>query len=130
MSAWANIQVRPYGYGDTTTIPGEPEIVGSAGDRQRGTGQRLSPLVDSLFLDSSARDILAYIRTITFANLYGNTFDAVLSRLRGRPAPDSHFLEEISVLLLTIALMPIGLLAMIVHRIAALLQPDRAASAS
>jgi AhpD family alkylhydroperoxidase len=80
--------------------------------------------------DQTARDILAYIRMITFANLIGNTFDAVMSRLSGRPAPNSHFLEEISVLVFTIALMPIGLLAVIVRRIAALLQPDRAANAS
>jgi AhpD family alkylhydroperoxidase len=75
----------------------------------------------------AARDILAYIRLITFANLIGNTFDAVLSRLAGRPAPGSHFLEELSVLLLTIALIPIGLLVIIMRRIAAFFPPDRSA---
>ena len=75
----------------------------------------------------AARDMLAYIRLITFANLIGNTFDAVLSRLAGRPAPGSRFLEEISVLWLTIGLLPAGLLVMLARRIAAAFQPDRAA---
>jgi AhpD family alkylhydroperoxidase len=76
-----------------------------------------------------ARDIPAYIRLITFANLIGNTFDAVLSRLAGRPAPGSRFLEEISVLVLTIGLMPVSVLVMIARRLAALFQPDRAVRA-
>ncbi len=76
--------------------------------------------------DHAARDILAHIRAITFANLIGNTFDAVLSRFVGRPAPDSHLLEELSVLLLTIALTPIGLLVIMARQIAALSHPDRA----
>jgi AhpD family alkylhydroperoxidase len=75
--------------------------------------------------DHAARDILAYIRTITFANLIGNTFDAVLSRFVGRPAPDSHLIEELSVLLLTTALTPIGILVILVRQIAAVFQPDR-----
>jgi len=42
-----------------------------------------------------AGDILAYIRAIQFANLAGNTVDAFLSRLRGRPAPNSSLLGEL-----------------------------------
>jgi AhpD family alkylhydroperoxidase len=38
----------------------------------------------------AASAILAYIRMITFANLYGNTFDALLERLACAPA-GSHF---------------------------------------
>jgi AhpD family alkylhydroperoxidase len=37
-----------------------------------------------------ARDILSYIRMITVGNLAGNTVDAFLSRLRGRPAEGSN----------------------------------------
>lgn len=47
----------------------------------------------------SARDILAYLRMITFGNLLGNTFDALLSRLAGKPAPNSSLGSEINVLL-------------------------------
>ena len=49
--------------------------------------------------EETAQDILAYLRMITFGNLLGNTFDALLSRISGRPAPGSSFLNEISVLL-------------------------------
>jgi len=41
-----------------------------------------------------SRDILAYIRLISFANLCGNTVDAFLSRLQGEPAEESSFLGE------------------------------------
>jgi len=46
----------------------------------------------------TARDILAYIRMITFGNLSGNTFDAFLSRLWGRPALHSSLWNEVGVI--------------------------------
>lgn len=45
----------------------------------------------------AAQDILAYIRMITLGNLYGNTFDALLARLQGRPSPESRLLDELVV---------------------------------
>jgi len=53
-----------------------------------------------------AQDILAYIRMITIGNLYGNTFDALLSRLRGRPAMGSSLVQEIGVLLGGFVIVP------------------------
>jgi AhpD family alkylhydroperoxidase len=50
--------------------------------------------LDAYYGRAMAGDIRAYIRTITFANLCGNTVDAFLSRLRGRPAANSSFLGE------------------------------------
>jgi AhpD family alkylhydroperoxidase len=50
--------------------------------------------------EDKARDILTYIRLITVGNLYGNTFDALLSRLAGRPAPGSNPVSEVAVVLL------------------------------
>ncbi|MEW6242582.1 MAG: carboxymuconolactone decarboxylase family protein, partial [Chloroflexota bacterium] len=47
----------------------------------------------------TAEDILAYLRMITFGNLLGNTFDALLSRLKGKPAPDSSLWSEVRILL-------------------------------
>lgn len=47
---------------------------------------------------AAAQDILAYIRMITIGNLYGNTFDALLSRFAGRPSADSTLLDEVAVL--------------------------------
>jgi len=59
-----------------------------------------------------ARDILAYIRMITFGNLYGNTFDALLSRLRGAPARDSRLLDELAIVLLPVAIVVLPLLVL------------------
>ncbi len=60
-----------------------------------------------------ARDILAYIRMITFGNLYGNTFDALFSRLRGAPARDSRLLDELVIVLLPVAILVLPLLALV-----------------
>lgn len=48
--------------------------------------------------DHTAQDILIYLRMITFGNLVGNTFDALLSRFSGKPAPGSSLRNELSVL--------------------------------
>ena len=48
--------------------------------------------------EETAMDILAYLRMITFGNLMGNTFDALLSRVTGRPAPGSSLVGELGVL--------------------------------
>ncbi|MCA9908724.1 MAG: carboxymuconolactone decarboxylase family protein [Anaerolineae bacterium] len=55
-----------------------------------------------------AQDIMAYIRMITIGNLYGNTFDALLSRLRGHPARGSSVVQEIGVLLGGLVIVPIN----------------------
>lgn len=64
----------------------------------------------------AANEILAYIRVITFANLYGNTFDALLERLRLRPVAGSHFFDEIIVLSAGATVVPFGLLLGLVAR--------------
>jgi AhpD family alkylhydroperoxidase len=58
----------------------------------------------------AARDIHAYLRMITFGNLLGNTFDALLSRAAGKPAPGSRLLDELSVLLGVFFIMPFQML--------------------
>jgi len=42
-------------------------------------------------------DLDTVVRVMTIANLTGNTFDALLSRLRGAAAPDSHIVDELLV---------------------------------
>ncbi len=54
----------------------------------------------------AANDVLTYIRMITLGNLLGNTFDALLSRLRGRPAPESSLGQELGVLLGSLVIVP------------------------
>jgi AhpD family alkylhydroperoxidase len=48
--------------------------------------------------EETAHDILAYLRMITFGSLLGNTFDALLSRIAGKPAAGSSLWNELSVL--------------------------------
>ena len=45
--------------------------------------------------EKTARDIILAIRTVTFGNLYFNTWGAVLSRFRGNPAPNSNVVFEL-----------------------------------
>jgi len=61
-----------------------------------------------------ARDILAHIRMITLGNLSGNTFDALLSRLRGRPAEGSSLGNELATLALLVLGMPLLALGIVV----------------
>jgi AhpD family alkylhydroperoxidase len=55
---------------------------------------------------AAARDILAYIRMITFGNMLGDTFDALLYRLTLRPVPGSRFWDEVAILALTVFWVP------------------------
>jgi AhpD family alkylhydroperoxidase len=55
--------------------------------------------------EETAQDILTYLRMITFGNLLGNTFDALLSRFARRPATGSSLWSELSVLV-GVAWMP------------------------
>lgn len=64
----------------------------------------------------TANDILAYLRMITFGNLLGNTFDALLSRIAGRPAPDSSLRGELGVLLGVFWVIPSRLLLRLLNR--------------
>jgi AhpD family alkylhydroperoxidase len=48
-----------------------------------------------------AKHIMLAIRMISFGNLLGNTWDAVLSRFKGRPAPESNVAFELAFVLVT-----------------------------
>jgi AhpD family alkylhydroperoxidase len=48
----------------------------------------------------TANHIILMIRIILFGNLCGNTWDAVISRLKGKPAPDSSIIFEIAYFLM------------------------------
>ncbi len=50
--------------------------------------------------------ILAYIRAIMFGNAQGNIFEAIKSRIKGQPVPNSTFFMEIAVILSDIFVMP------------------------
>jgi len=64
-----------------------------------------------------ARDILAHVRMITLGNLSGNTFDALLSRLGGRPAEGSSLGSELATLALLVLGTPLLALGIVVKGI-------------
>lgn len=66
--------------------------------------------VTSYYGEETANDIMTYLRMITFGNLLGNTFDAMLSRFTGKSAPDSSIWSELGVLLGAIWMPPLRLL--------------------
>ena len=49
----------------------------------------------------TAKHIIQFIRIIFFGNLLGNTWDAVLSRFKGKPAENSCLVFELFFFLLT-----------------------------
>ena len=64
----------------------------------------------------AATAILTHIRLITFANLYGNTFDVLLERLTGQPVSGSRFFDEVVVLSAGATLVPVGLFIGLIMR--------------
>ena len=65
----------------------------------------------------TSQDILAYLRMITFGNLFGNTFDAFLSRLVARPAIGSSLLNELGVLLGGFVILPFEMFKRLIKRL-------------
>jgi len=65
--------------------------------------------VTSYYGEEAANDIMTYLRMITFGNLLGNTFDAILSRFSGKPAQGSNLWSELGVLLSAIWMPPFRL---------------------
>lgn len=55
--------------------------------------------------EKTANQITLFIRMIFFGNLYGNTWEAVLSRFRGVPAPNSNIIFEFVYFLLNAPIM-------------------------
>ncbi|MBC7254686.1 MAG: carboxymuconolactone decarboxylase family protein [Chloroflexi bacterium] len=48
--------------------------------------------------EANARDIINYVRLVMLVNLVGNTFDAFLSRLLGKPNPETTWRDELAIL--------------------------------
>ena len=55
--------------------------------------------------EKTAKDIILAIRTVTFGNLYFNTWGAVISRFKGNPAKNSNVIFEIFYFLLNFAII-------------------------
>jgi len=65
--------------------------------------------VASYYGEEADNDILTYLRMITFGNLLGNTFAAILSRFNGKSTQGSNLWNELSVLLGAILMPPFRL---------------------
>lgn len=60
-------------------------------------------MTDKLFAyygEKTAKDIILAIRAVTFGNLYFNTWEAIISRCKGKPAPNSSVIFEMVYFLL------------------------------
>jgi AhpD family alkylhydroperoxidase len=67
--------------------------------------------------EGTGHHIILFIRMIFFGNLFGNTWDAVLSRFRGNPAPNSSRAFEALFFLLTFWFMlPVTLVVKLIPR--------------
>ncbi len=55
----------------------------------------------------TSRDILALIRMIMIGNIYGNSFDALQQRLRGRPVSGSTLTREFGIVIGPLFYMPL-----------------------
>ena len=55
--------------------------------------------------EKTARDILLAIRAVTFGNLYFNTWAAIISRFKGKPAANSNILFELVYFLLNFVII-------------------------
>jgi hypothetical protein len=60
-------------------------------------------LLEETYGTDMASDILMILHMITFGNMMGNTFDALISRLKGAPAAESTLWSEISTLVMLLA---------------------------
>lgn len=61
--------------------------------------------------EKTAKNIILAIRTVTFGNMYFNTWGAVISRFKGNPAPNSNVIFEMVYFLLNfIIILPFVIL--------------------
>lgn len=66
--------------------------------------------------ESGASDIRAYLRMAMMSNLWGNTVDVLLSRLRGRPAVESSLRDELKVVLSAAVVVPGVMIGRLIRR--------------
>ena len=100
--------------GDLDDIPAEEAVALAFAQHYAESAGQPDPeawarLVET-YGEAQARDIMAYIRMIMYGNLLGNTFDALLCRFKGQPAPGSSLGQEMGVLLGSVVYLPVELI--------------------
>jgi AhpD family alkylhydroperoxidase len=74
-------------------------------ESDRNPDNEITAKLFNYYGDKTAKHIILFIRIIFFGNLLGNTWDAILSRLKGNPAENSNIIFEFIFFLLTFWLM-------------------------
>jgi AhpD family alkylhydroperoxidase len=96
-------EIRDIMSGDLQGFSQEQSLALAYAQHYAETGRRPDAEAEQRFKDAYgtlSQDILNYIRMITIGNLAGNTADAFLSRLQGRPAQNSSIWKELILFLL------------------------------
>lgn len=70
-------------------------------ETNRSPQPEMNEKLQAFYGKDTAAQIVLIIRMIYFGNLSGNTWDAILSRMKGTPAPNSNVLFEAFFFLLT-----------------------------
>lgn len=74
-------------------------------ETDRNPDEEMEERLFDFYGEKTANDVLLFIRMIFFGNLLGNTWDAVISRLKGNPAENSNMFFESLFFLLTFWVM-------------------------
>jgi len=67
--------------------------------------------------DEMTRDILAYIRAIMIGNAWGNMFDALRLRIKGKPSTETTLWGELAVVFGIVGMMPAVLIQQVIKEI-------------
>lgn len=70
-------------------------------ETDRQPDEEMTQNVIEFYGEKTANHIYLFIRLINFGNLYGNTWDAVLSRFKGNPAEKSNIFFEFFFLIIS-----------------------------
>ena len=67
--------------------------------------------------DEMTRDILAYIRAIMIGNAWGNMFDALRLRIKGKPSTETTLWGELAVVFGIVGMMPVVIIQQVIKEI-------------
>lgn len=65
-------------------------------DQKRRPSQAATARLQAAFSPAEFKELMACINVIYFANLSGNSFDAILARLKGQTVEDGHLVAELA----------------------------------
>jgi AhpD family alkylhydroperoxidase len=69
------------------------------------------------------KDILVYIRTIMIGNAWGNMFDALWMRIKGKPNKETTFLKEFGVVFGSLLMVPAIFIQLVLNKLSGKTKP-------